>query len=155
MKRILLLIPLLYCSYSYGEPEPFSVESIEGFEQNMPTEPQQPEETKPKASYEEMTTYRTAIHDSVMRNFAKSEEYKGKQCEIRLHFDEDGKLHYEGKSLRMFNGDGTLCSAAFKAITTAKLPKPQNSDIHNEFKIIFFYFHSNDFVMKNFSEYEE
>ncbi len=151
MKIPLLLIALIISApMAYSDTSGFSTESIEGFNQTQPNAPQQE-----KASPEEMAAYRTAIHDSVMSNFVKSEEVKGKQCEIRLHFDKNGQRHYEGKSLRMFQGDGKLCSAAFKAITTAKLPKPQSLDVHNEFKIIFFYFHSNEFVMKNFSEYKE
>lgn len=156
MKIPLLLIALIISApMAYSDTSGLSTESIEGFNQTQPEAPQQAEERQPKASLEEMATYRSTMHDAVMGNFAKSEEFKGKQCEIRLHFNKDGKHHYQSKSLRMFKGDGKLCSAAFKAITTAKLPKPQNLDVHNEFKIIFFYFHSNEFVMKNFSEYKE
>ena len=155
MKIPLLLIALIISApMAYSDTSGFSTESIEGFNQTQPEAPQQAEERQPKASLEEMATYRAAMHESVMGNFAKSEQFKGKECEVRVHFDENGKLPFENQSIRIIKGDSKLCSTAWKAITGAKLPKPQSLDVHNEFKTIFFYFHSNDFVMKNFNEYK-
>lgn len=78
----------------------------------------------------QINNYMSAVMRSIQSKFYEASKYKGKECDLNLKIDRDGKV----LGATVVQGDKELCQRALNAVSYAKLPKPPSDGVWRRVK---------------------